>query len=129
MRQKGKARSSRRVLIIERDLEFSISLTRLLSRQGYQVFAADSCESAFTYLDTLLFGIVFFNLSNPKRCNLDDLEAIVAHRQKPYVVVMSAYDEEELKQRVVHMGVRDYLTKPIKKEDLMRVITPTSPAA
>lgn len=114
--------SAHRILIIESDNELRISLSRLLSREKFEVFPTANPEQAAIYLDKMMIGCVIFGLNQPFKEAISHLKSIVCHKQKPKVLVLSSFDWQEVQKEMLNIKINHFLTKPVKQEQLIKQI-------
>jgi two-component system chemotaxis response regulator CheY len=98
----------------------------MLAKDGYEVVEAADGEEAIEALrsgdNPLMVDTVLCDIRMPK---INGQEAIAYFRsQFPGVpiVVMTGYPDVELAVSLMRQGVRDYLIKPVTKEELLSVI-------
>jgi two-component system chemotaxis response regulator CheY len=98
----------------------------MLAKDGYEVVEAQDGEEAIEALQSgdnpLMVDTVLCDIRMP---NINGKEAIAYFRsQFPGVpiVVMTGYPDVELAVSLMRQGVRDYLIKPVTKEELLSVI-------
>lgn len=106
-----------RVLIVEDDEDFRISLVDLLLKLG---FAVDSAEDALTALGKLQSADVM--LTDISLSGMDGLELCgEAKRTFPHlgVIVMTGYDSPEKRREAERLGAAYYLAKPFERRDLL----------
>jgi DNA-binding response OmpR family regulator len=120
--QKLKQNSENRILIIESDDELGISLSRLLSREKFEISLAHSFEQAKILLDETQIGCVIFGLNQPFQKSINQLKSIACHKQKPKVLVLSSFDWIEVQKEVSGIKIKHFMTKPVKQEQLIKQI-------
>jgi len=120
-----KARSSiikNRVLIVESDIELRISISRLLNKHNFEVFAVENEKDAENYLDKIHFNCIIFGLNHPINESIQQLNTIVLHGQKPCVIILSSYDWLEIENDIRDLDFAEFATKPVKQEQLIEII-------
>ncbi len=111
-----------RILIIENDPEFRISIARLLNKNGFDVYAAENYRNAIPYLDSILIGLVLFDLGKSPVNNFDVLKKLINHKQSPCIIVLSAFEKNEVDPGILVSNIQEYLVKPVKKETLIELV-------
>jgi len=114
--------SENRILIFESDDELGISLSRLLSREKFDVFLATNVEQAKILMDQEMIGCVIFGLNQPFNKSIDQLKAISYHKQKSNILVLSSFDWIEVQKEVSGLKIKHFMTKPVKQEQLIKQI-------
>ncbi|MDR0668609.1 MAG: response regulator [Treponema sp.] len=75
------------------------------------------------YLDGLAkerFDLLFLDLMMPKVDGFEVLKALSARGNSPPVVILSSITQRDTVIRAFQMGIKSYLTKPIKPQDIFR---------
>jgi DNA-binding NtrC family response regulator len=121
-KQNLKQLSENRILIFENDDELSISLSRLLCRENFNVFIAINIEQAIELLDNEEIQCVIYGLNQPFKKSIEQLKTISRHQQKPNVLVLSSFDWIEVQKEVSGIPISHFMTKPVKQEQLIRQI-------
>lgn len=115
-----------RILVVDDEAQVRKPISLMLSKDGYEVVEAADGEEAIEALrsgdNPLMVDTVLCDIRMPK---INGKEAIAYFRsQFPGVpiVVMTGYPDVELAVSLMRQGVRDYLIKPVSKEELLSVI-------
>ena len=114
--------SENRILIFENDHELSVSLSRLLCRENFNVFLASNIEQARELLNIEEISCVIFGLNQPIKKSVEQLKAISSHKQKPNILVLSAFDWVEVQKEIAGIELKHFMTKPVKQEQLIKQI-------
>ena len=110
-----------RILVVEDAANDIRLLGTLLSEQGYAVSVARSAEEALEQIErqvpnALLLDVILPGLSGYDLCRR--LRATPATRQLP-VLMITALQPDEDRQRGLDAGADDFLTKPINRVELL----------
>jgi len=115
-----------RILVVDDEAQVRKPISIMLAKDGYEVVEAQDGEEAIKALQSgdnpLMVDTVLCDIRMP---NINGKEAIAYFRsQFPGVpiVVMTGYPDVELAVSLMRQGVRDYLIKPVTKEELLDVI-------
>jgi len=115
-----------RILVVDDEAQVRKPISIMLAKDGYEVVEAADGQEAIEALrsgdNPLMVDTVLCDIRMP---NINGREAIVYFRsQFPGVpiVVMTGYPDVELAVSLMRQGVRDYLIKPVTKEELLSVI-------
>lgn len=115
-----------RILVVDDEAQVRKPISIMLVKDGYEVVEAQDGEEAIEALQSgdnpLMVDTVLCDIRMPK---INGKEAIAYFRsQFPGVpiVVMTGYPDVELAVSLMRQGVRDYLIKPVTKEELLSVI-------
>ena len=102
----------KRVLLIEDDKGFRTLLKRLLEKKfDSKVFEADDGASGLISFEKDRPHIVFLDIEMPNMNGVQFLEKIQNRTRQVAVVVMTNHDEKEYVEKIIQMGVDDYLLK------------------
>jgi two-component system, response regulator PdtaR len=113
---------SKTVLVAEDDYLVSEEIVRGLKALGYKnIIEVSDGIAAVEETCTLRPDIVLMDIKMPK---LDGLEATrqIQDRCPAPVVILTAYESEELLKKAGEAGIAAYLTKPLKQGELERAI-------
>jgi two-component system chemotaxis response regulator CheY len=115
-----------RILVVDDEPQVRKPISIMLTKDGYEVVEAEDGEDAIRLLNTgdnaLMVDTILCDIRMPK---INGDEAIMYFRsQYPTipVVVITGYPDVELAVSLMRQGVRDYLVKPVSKEELLSVI-------
>jgi len=116
--------TGKRILVVEDDAVSRIFLRELLSPTGVLIDFARSGGEALQY----------FRENNPPHLVLMDIklpdtdgfllsEQILAMHKDMLIIAQTAFASESFERRCKEVGMKAYITKPIRQADLMRVMT------
>jgi two-component system, NtrC family, response regulator AtoC len=107
------------ILLVDDDPAHNQALTRILERAGYRVHATAGSYGALTILKQRPFDLVVTDLRMPGKTGLDLLRSIRATNTHLPAVVITAYGEWTSYLEAMNIGAVDYLTKPVRREDIL----------
>ena len=111
---------TRRILIVEDDVNLAAGLRYNLERDGYQVDVAIDGATGLASLEATRFDLVILDLMMPGMSGFEVLERLSAQSSTtPPVIILSARDEEVDKVRGFDLGAVDYVTKPFGVGELL----------
>ena len=114
--------TSGRILIIDDDPHFLRVLQRILSGEKFEVSAtSNSCE-ALGLLRSGNFNLIICDLRMPDCDGLNLLQVIRNTGNEIPVIILTAYGEVDTYLEAMNAGATEYLNKPIKSEELVRVV-------
>jgi len=95
-------------------------LSRRLERQGYRVTVAIDGRQALEFLNREPFNLVLLDLMLPEMNGYQVLEHLKADDSLSHipVIMTTALDEADGKQKCMELGAYDYLTKPFNPVQL-----------
>jgi len=109
-----------RVLIVDDDPHALEILSRLLGREGYECRTVDSGQGCLDILARESFDVIVLDVMMPNMDGLqvcEKLRANQATRAIP-VILLTAKDDMETRSRGMALGVSEFLTKPLNKQEL-----------
>ena len=109
-----------RILVVDDDANTLEILRRWLSNEGYATETAEDGEACLVALAKDPYDIVLLDVMMPGLDGLQVCEKMQASetlRRIP-VVLLTAKDDMETRTRGMELGVSEYLTKPINKQEL-----------
>ncbi len=117
----------KRILVVDDDGLVRRSLEILLREAGYDPTVASGGQEALGFLVQRHFDLLITDIRMP---GMDGLEVIQAVRQycqeakKPPIpeIVLTAYNDEQVKQSAIRLGVKEFLLKPFKIEGFLKVL-------
>jgi DNA-binding NtrC family response regulator len=110
------------VLIIEDDPVFGKYLTVALGDARKEITLVATAREALQKLQGRLFDVVILDLRLPDARGTSLLRQIRAYDQRLEIVVLTGHPDVETAVQALKEGAYDYLTKPVERERLLRVI-------
>ena len=121
--------SGGRVLVVDDDRVNRMLLTRSLEREGHSVRCAENGIEALELLRDDPCDVVLLDIVMPE---LDGLEATRQIRERygssgPTIIAMTANAMEGDREECLAAGMDDYLSKPIRADELSRALARCRP--
>ena len=117
-----KAAGSRRVLIVDDEPGILRSMSRVLTKAGFEVVTAESGEQAATLVGSSTFDVVLSDIQLGAMSGIDLLRHLRNHDLDVPVLLMTARPTIATAIEAVRLGAVHYMLKPIDNEDLMREV-------
>jgi len=113
-----------RILVIDDEPAIADVLRMLLEFRGHDVFVANDGSRGYATAQRQAPDVIVLDLMMPIMDGFATLEALRSDERTVDipVVILSALGSAEVKQRCQAMGVRAFLQKPYKPEDLLRAV-------
>ncbi len=111
-----------RILIVDDEKNYLTMLRVLFSEEGYEVFTALSADEALKILEENEIDIILTDVKMPRLSGMEFLERIKLINPIIPVILMTAYGTIEMAVSAMKKGAFDYITKPFKNEDLLRIV-------
>ena len=102
-----------KVMIVDDSLFMRNHLTKLLSKNGYDVVAAENGEQAVLNYRQVRPDAVLMDITMPRKDGLQALTEIREFDRRAIVIMLTALDQELAATRAIHLGAKDFLVKPV----------------
>jgi CheY-like chemotaxis protein len=117
-----------KILLAEDNVVNQKVALRILDKLGYQ---ADVVSDGFMVLDSLLrnsYDLILMDIHMPNMDGFETTKKIIDKYKdkRPRIVALTADSTLEAKEKCIRLGMDDYISKPIKIEDIIRVIENSS---
>jgi PAS domain S-box-containing protein len=115
---------SENILLVDDEHQLTDMLTRVLERLGYRVTAFnDSLAAARCFRDNSGdFDLVITDMTMPNMTGAELAKEFLALRPALPVILVTGYNERINRETALYLGVREFLSKPLRKDDLARTI-------
>ncbi|MGB9497607.1 MAG: sigma-54-dependent transcriptional regulator [Dissulfuribacterales bacterium] len=110
-----------RILVVDDERHLTALLGRILTQSGYQVKTASSGISAIGKIDDFSPNLVITDLKMPDINGLDLLRKVRSERPEIDFIILTAYATVENAVEAIKEGALDYLIKPLKDPDELRM--------
>jgi len=122
-----KAANPRRILVVEANLDGVHSLVPLLRDMGHEVEYAINGYAALDVASRLRPEIVLLDLNLPGLSGFDVCRRIKANPalKAARVIALTAYTQDEYRQRATAIGCEQYPVKPVDPHELERLLSET----
>jgi len=122
-----RTQKTKRVLAIDDDGLVRKSLEIFLKEAGYEPTVAESGEEALRILSGRHFDLLVTDIRMPGMDGLQVIQAVREYcrqmRKNPIPeIVLTAYNDEHVKQSVERLGVRNFVLKPFVADEFLRVL-------
>ena len=114
--------NSNSILIVDDDPELRNLMKDILEDHGFQVAVAHDGKDALGYLESQEFLVVLTDLRMKGMDGGELLQEIVKKHPSCNVIMMTAFGTVESAVEAMKQGAFDYLTKPIKTDELLVTI-------
>ncbi len=119
------------VMLIDDSRTILMSLSAILTRNGFTVQTASDGKDALTKLASAKPDLIISDLNMPNMDGIEFVKAVrknLAMRSTP-ILMLSTESEESKRQEAKSAGANGWLVKPIGAESLLKVISRVLPAA
>ncbi len=110
-----------RILIVDDEESIRFTLECFLTDEGYEVVTAKSYLEAIEIIDAGSFDLMYADIIlGGGKTGLDVIREVRARGVNCPVVVITGAPSVETAVEAAHLGVYDYIPKPIRWENLMQ---------
>jgi DNA-binding NtrC family response regulator len=110
--------TTNRVLVVDDDAEMTSLLSDILKDEGYAVDTASSGEQALAKMGDCVYPVVISDLIMKGMPGLTLLREIKRLHPETNVIIMTAFGSIETAIQAMKEGAYDYVTKPVKFEEI-----------
>jgi DNA-binding NtrC family response regulator len=111
-----------RLLIVEDEETLRESLKRVLLREGYDVTAVESAESASGISEEGFFDLIITDIILPGITGIELLKKIKEKIPEQIIIIMTAYASLETAVEALRAGAYDYIVKPVMHEEIKQIV-------
>ena len=117
----------KRILAVDDDGLVRKTLEILLRAAGYEPVIANGGQEALGFLVQRHFDLLITDIRMPGMDGLQVIQAVRDYCQEMKKapipeIVLTAYNDEAVRQSAVRMGVREFLIKPFKIDEFLKVV-------
>ena len=107
------------ILVVDDDSASGDIVARLLAREGYGTRVASSGVEALRIVRTETIDLILLDVMMPGMDGLQVCAALHAEHSRIPIILLTAKDDTDTRAEGMHLGVTEYLTKPINRADLL----------
>ncbi|MEJ3746263.1 response regulator transcription factor [Actinomycetes bacterium KLBMP 9797] len=107
-----------RLLVVDRDEEHRIVLSRLLRRDGFEVAVAPDGDRALTEFESASVDLVLLDLALTEMTGTELCRRLRQRSEVP-IIIVTTRDSEIDKVVALEVGADDYVTKPYSPRELV----------
>jgi DNA-binding response OmpR family regulator len=111
-----------RVLIVDDEDELVSALEERLTLRGFDAKGVSTGAEALAYLVDGPCDVVLLYVKMPGLGGLEVMKRIKEKRPSPQVILLTGHSSAQDAEKGMTLGAFDYLMKPIKIEELVRVL-------
>jgi two-component system, NtrC family, response regulator HydG len=115
-------RKSPTILLAEDDVENRTAMAKILQSAAYDVVEMDNGQSALEHILENDIDILVTDLRLPVMDGVELLKRAKAAHQQIEVILITGYGTVEVAVEAIKEGAYDFITKPIKKAQLLRTV-------
>ena len=107
------------ILVVDDDSASGDIVARLLAREGYATRVASSGVEALRILRTESIDLILLDVMMPGMDGLQVCAALHAEHSRIPIILLTAKDDTNTRAEGMHLGVTEFLTKPINRAELL----------
>jgi DNA-binding NtrC family response regulator len=115
-------KSSISVLVVDDEEMMRSLLTKILSREGYNILTAEDGLQALEMLREDKIDIVISDMKMPRMNGFELLKHIKDEYPATGVIIMTAYGDTYTVKDALLLGADEYITKPFKSFEISLVV-------
>ena len=119
----------KRILVVDDEENAREALSKILAHDGFQVASAGNGLEALNFLRSNDVELIITDLNMPEMNGLMFLRELNRTYPTSKVIMITAYGEVESYVEAITLGAFEYINKPVKYDDLKKVIDKISKAA
>jgi len=120
MDEKNKERSH--ILLVDDEESLRLSLKIFLEKDGYcKISDVSTCEEALEIVSTQEIDLIICDILLKGTSGMEVLRKVKKMGLKCPIVMITGYPNEKTIEESKRLGVFEYMRKPLKKEDFLRV--------
>ncbi len=112
-----------RILLIEDDPAFAQIIENFLGRKKYEVHTVPNLKEGSAAVHKDAYGLVLLDYHLPDGTGFDLIKEMTEAGMKIPIVMMTGFHDIRTAVKAIHMGARNYITKPVNPEELLMVIS------
>ena len=111
------------ILVVDDEENAREGLSKILSKEGYSVETAANGKEAIDIIKDQSLDLVITDMRMPMMDGFEVLREIKKLNETIGVIMVTAYGEVESYLEAINLGAFEYINKPVRVNELKRVIT------
>jgi signal transduction histidine kinase/CheY-like chemotaxis protein len=118
----GEVRNDISILIVEDNIMNQKVIGTMLKSLGYSFDVEDDGYAGYLQAKTRKYDLIFMDLIMPEMDGFESARKILEYDKSPLIVAFTADNMPDSKRKAELSGIRDFISKPVRIEDLKRLI-------
>lgn len=115
-------KSQTKLLIVDDEEMMRSLLSKILTREGYQVHSASDGVEALEYLKEQDADIIISDMKMPRMDGFELMKQVKADYPDKAVIIMTAFGDTYTVKDALLLGADEYITKPFKSYEISLVV-------
>ncbi|GAB4325893.1 MAG: response regulator transcription factor [Phototrophicales bacterium] len=111
-----------RLLVVDDEVTIRNFIVRVLEREGYEVYSAGNGQEAIILLNNTPFDLILTDIKMEHMNGVTLLKVAKSIQPDIVVVLFTGHATVQSAVEALRQGAYDYLLKPVKNEDIIRVV-------
>lgn len=111
-----------RILIVDDSPLIRIIIRDILKREGFEIFEAGTFPEAQKLSASLHPDVIIKDLVMPDSDALESIRYFLNENQKVKIIICTTENSREQIMEALKIGARDFIIKPLKKSQVLRVV-------
>ena len=121
MEKGSSSKADFRILVVDDERPLVLLLTRILKKEGYDVRGAYSGPEALAILRDFSPNLIISDLKMPEMSGIELLQQVKSTHPETDFIILTAYASVENAVEAMKSGALDYLIKPLKDPEELRM--------
>lgn len=117
-----KMETKKTILIIDDDKYIQQVFTRILRKQGYLIDCAETGQEAIEKLQNKKYDLALIDVKLPDTNGTDLISKMHSMHPEMVKIAITGFPSLEDATKTIDRGAAAYLVKPVKSEELIRII-------
>jgi len=100
--------------------ETVVAILQELSEEN-SIYSAENGQEALRIIERIKPDAIITDIMMPMKNGIELVKELYKRKEKALVAILSGYDDFEYMQAALSYGVVDYILKPVKREELVRL--------
>jgi DNA-binding response OmpR family regulator len=110
------------ILLVDDDKSILRILTRILQKQGYKIYTAETGREAEEIINGQSFDLALIDVKLPDTDGLDLLQKIQVTRPNMIKIILTGFASMDNGIKALNSGADAYLVKPVEPTELLKVL-------
>jgi DNA-binding response OmpR family regulator len=112
-----------KIMVVDDEQDLREMIVLMLQKEGFETNTAENGSDLLKKIDAFQPDLVTLDVMMPGLTTREILDKLKEKKTKPKIILLTVirYSDEE-KQKLVQMGIVDYVTKPFELDNLINTI-------